>query len=428
MSIWSILFASRLDCQPLILFTPWHQYQCCCLYNHSINVTCFLQYHALLQHQADIYSTTVGSLILTGYSTPLHQQPIHIRESVIFRWKNSYLPSLQQVSKLLTFLGKNLWIKTSPTFYGISGFPKVPQHYKPGPHFEYSFLQFPPSSSPEVIETDVIIVGSGCGGAVTAKNLAEAGHKILVVDKSYYFPPSSLPMSETDGGIHLYENGGVELSDDKSMTVIAGSNWGGGGTINWSASLQTQHFVRKEWAEDRGLKFFATQDFQSCLDTVCARMGVSDKYIRHNHGNEVILEGARKLGLAAKAVPQNTGGAEHYCGHCTLGCGAAQKQGTVVSWLPDAAKAGADFIEGFCVQHVIFENKGGVKTAVGVKGLWTSRNRNGGVDGPLGEKTVREVIVRAKKVVISAGSLWSPILLQNSGLTVRTSPPQVHLS
>jgi len=209
------------------------------------------------------------------------------------------LPTLY---KTFTAVGKNIWMKTSPTFSKLSGFPKVPHHYKPGFIYEYDFLQFPPGDSPGVIETDVVIVGSGCGGGVCAKNLSEAGHRVLVVDKSYYYPPSRLPMSEAEAGIHLFENGGIDVSDDSSMSVIAGSTWGGGGTINWSASLQTQGFVRKEWAEDRGLKFFATEEFQNCLDRVCDQMGVSTDHIRHNHGNRVLLEGARKLGYHAKGM------------------------------------------------------------------------------------------------------------------------------
>jgi hypothetical protein len=223
-----------------------------------------------------------------------------MRTSILDGWRQSYLPPLPTLYKTFTAVGKNLWFKTSPTFSKLSGFPKVPHHYKPGPHYEYDFLQFPPGDSPEIIETDVVIIGSGCGGGVCAKNLSEAGHRVLAVDKSYYYPPSQLPMSETEAGTHLFENGGIEVSDDSSMSIIAGSTWGGGGTINWSASLQTQGFVRKEWAEDRGLKFFGTEEFQNCLDRVCDRMGVSADHIRHNHGNRVLLEGARKLGYHAK--------------------------------------------------------------------------------------------------------------------------------
>lgn len=293
----------------------------------------------------------------------------------------------------------------------------ISSHYEPGPHYEYEFMQFPTGSDPEIVETDVVIVGSGCGGAVCAKNLAGAGNRVLVVDKAYYYPPSQLPMTEENAGVHLFDNGGAIVTDDSSLTVISGSSWGGGGTVNWSASLQTQDYVRKEWARDRGLTFFETAEFQSCLDRVCHRMGVSTDYIRHNHGNEVLLEGSRKLGYHAKAVPQNTGGAEHYCGHCGMGCGAAQKQGPVVSFLPDSAKAGAKFMEGFQVHKVLFQDSNKTK-AIGVEGEWVSRNSRGNVDGPLSERKVRKVIIKAKKVVISCGTLWSPVVLMNSGLKV----------
>jgi hypothetical protein len=260
-------------------------------------------------------STRVGSLALTGYATPFHQQPVHIRHSILKGWQRSYLPPLQLVYKSLTAVMKYLWLKTSPTIGPTVGFPQTPIHGVPGKGFDFKFLQFPAGSHPEIIETDVVIVGSGCGGGVSAKNLAEAGHRVIVVEKSYYFSPEHMPMSQRDANIHLFENGGVMPVDDNSTNVIAGSCWGGGGTVNWCASLQTQWFVRKEWA-NRGLKFFESEKFQDCMDKVCHWMGVSTKYINHNHANRMILEGARKLGYTAKDVPQNTGGQEHYCGYC----------------------------------------------------------------------------------------------------------------
>ncbi|XMA08295.1 hypothetical protein WAI453_001086 [Rhynchosporium graminicola] len=361
-------------------------------------------------------NTRVGCLMLTGYTTPFHLQPIAIREEILERWRLSYLPPLNVVYKSMTSIAKSIWLKTSPTFHKVSGYPPLPHHFKAKSGHKYDFLQFSSGEEPEIVETDVVIVGSGCGGAVCAKNLAEAGHRVLVVEKSYHYPPSQLPMTEEAGGIHLYENGGSIQTDDGSTSIVAGSTWGGGGTVNWSATLQTQNFVRKEWAQDRGLTFFESAEFQTCLDRVCDRMGASTEHIRHNHGNRVLLEGSRKLGYHAKAVRQNTGGAEHYCGHCTLGCGAGEKQGPVVSWLPDAAKAGAEFIEGFTVDRVLFDESSGVKIAAGVKGKWVSRNTNGGVEGPISGRIVREVEIRAKKVILSCGSLWSPLVLLKSGL------------
>lgn len=310
------------------------------------------------------------------------------------------------------------WTKKSAALFPVLGFPRAPVHGKPGKGFDYSFIQFPPGREPAVIETDVIIVGSGCGSGVCAKNVAESGHRVIVVEKAYHYPPEYLPMSKADADVHLFTNGGVDLSDDSSIAVLAGQAWGGGGTVNWSASLQTQGFVRKEWA-DGGLPFFTSSEFQESLDRVCHRMGVSGAHIEHNPTNAFLLEGARKLGYSAKVVPQNTAGKKHYCGYCTLGCGAAEKQGPVVSFLPDAEKAGANFIEGFQTEKVTFENVKGKKVATGVRGLWTSRDSHGGVDGT--DQTTREVVIKAKRVIVSAGTLQSPLLLIRSGL----SNPQI---
>jgi hypothetical protein len=144
-------------------------------------------------------------------------------------------------------------------------------------------------------------------------------------------------------------------------------------------------------------------------------MGVSADHIRHNHANNNILEGSRKLGFSAKAVPQNTGGKEHYCGHCMLGCGSSDKQGPAISFLPDAVRAGAQMVEGFKINNVIFDEEDSTK-AIGVKGVWTARNDTGDFDTD--GRTSKEVIVKAKKVIISSGTLWSPIILSNSGLKV----------
>lgn len=303
----------------------------------------------------------------------------------------------------MTLLGKNIWIKTSPTL-----------HKALGEQYRFEFLQLPPGATPEVIETDVLVIGSGCGAGVCAKNLAESGQKTLVVDKGYHFSSTQFPMPEAAGFQQMFENGGMIQSDDGSIAVMAGATWGGGGTINWSVSLQTQDYVRKEWAEARGLSFFASQEFQECLDRVCERMGVSSNQLSHNHGNQVLLEGARRLGASVKEAPQNTGGHDHLCGRCTLGCASAEKQGPAITWLPDAAKAGATFMEGLQVERILFDDTKSRRKAIGAQGIWISNPQSKSA------KVTREVVIHAKRVILSCGSLWSPVILLNSGLKVCT--------
>lgn len=269
--------------------------------------------------------------------TPIGDQPPRIRESIIQGWGLARLPLLRQLYRSLTMISKQTWIKITPTLPRVLGIPRVPVGMIPGKGHDFEFIQFPPgdTNEPVVLETDVVIIGSGCGGGVSAKNLAEAGHRVIVVEKAYHWTPDHFPMAESNGWNHLFMNGAFISSDDTTVSIIAGQAWGGGGTVNWSASLQTQGFVRREWAS-KGLPFFTSAEFQDSLDRVCERMGVSDKFIQQNRTNQFLIEGARKLGYPHKAVPQNTGGKPHQCGHCTFGCGSV----STGSFLIGLAEAG----------------------------------------------------------------------------------------
>ncbi|KAL1864624.1 hypothetical protein Plec18167_009689 [Paecilomyces lecythidis] len=357
--------------------------------------------------------TRAGSLILTGSPTPFHLLTNEAREQTFRNWETSMISPLRFLYRMLTGIFKKTWVTSSPTLCPVLGFPRVPVNLKPAESFPYEFLQFPSADTPEIIETDVVVVGSGCGGGVAAKNLSETGHRVIVVDKSYHYGAKYFPMGQAEGFAHMLENAGSTTSDDGSTVIVAGSTWGGGGTINWSASLQTQGYVRQEWASN-GLPFFTSMDFQKSLDRVCDRMGVCSERTPHNRSNTTILDGARKLGYSAKAVPQNTGNQEHHCGHCMLGCASNVKQGPAASFLVDAANAGATFMEGFHVDRVFFTDVNGQKVASGVEGTWTSRDSYLGVNGK--DAVKRKVIIKAKRVIVSSGTLNSPLLLQRSGL------------
>lgn len=367
-------------------------------------------------------STSYGSYPLTGYFKPIYELPVEARQAILHSWDNSWLATLKGLAKSMYTLSRKTWVQTSPLWPQLSGYDDLPANYKAGQPAAYSFKQFPRGDEPVELETDVVIVGSGCGGGVCAKVLAEAGQRVLVVDKGYYFPPAQLPMRSDVADTKLFENGGAFSSLDGSIGVIAGSTWGGGGTVNWGVSLQTPAYVRRDWAHNRGLAFFGTDAFQQSLDRVCGFMGVSDAHVRHSHRGQALLDGARALGWAAQVTPHNSGGRDHHCGHCHLGCGAGQKQGPAVSWLPAAARAGAGFVEGFEADRVDFEAFASGKKATGITGTWTSRDASGGTSGPRAERYTRAVVVKAKRVIVAGGTVSSPILLKKSGLAVRGLP------
>ncbi|XEU96007.1 hypothetical protein FSHL1_001292 [Fusarium sambucinum] len=358
-------------------------------------------------------------LPLTSGLTPFRQLSLHDRTLVLNSWRTSYVVTLRVLFKQLSIIGKHVYLRSSSLFNQVVGFPSTPAGWHPVETHPFKFMQFNNSDNHIQLETDVVIVGSGCGAGVVARTLAFAGYRVLVVDKGYHYETPSLPLSQSAGYFHLFEGGGLVASEDGSISTLAGSCFGGGGTVNWSACLQLQNTVRDEWANERGLEFFKSSQFQSHLDSVFERMGVSNESINHNHGNQVLLEGGRRLGYNAKQVPQNTGNCEHQDGYCALGCWMGKKQGPVNGWFPDAADRGAKFISGLRVHKVLFHKRGGKKVAYGVTGTWRPR------DGT--DSTAKSITIKAKRVVISGGSLWSPIILKNSGLTNKHIGRNLHL-
>ncbi len=358
-------------------------------------------------------NTTVGSYVLTGYSSPIHTHDLATRTHIVHSWASVRLPLLRGIYRSMNGLARMSWIATSPTLLQILDFPSIPKHIERNDSYAFAFHDFTSASTPATLSTDVVIIGSGCGAGVVASHLSRAGLKCLILEKSYHFPSTHFPMSSSSAGEHLMENGGMITSDDASTIVLAGSTFGGGGTVNWSASLQPQYAVRQEWATSSGLPHFLSPEFQDCLDTVCDKMGVARSTdpsalanIEHNFANTTLLEGARRLGMAVEVVPQNTGASRrHCCGYCTYGCASTTKQGPANCWFPDAARHGAEFIEGAFVDEVIIDPIS--KVATGVRATWTPRDER---------STTRRLLINAERVVLAAGTLHSPLVLQRSGL------------
>ncbi|KAF4447681.1 hypothetical protein F53441_8827 [Fusarium austroafricanum] len=357
-------------------------------------------------------------LLLTGGFTLFSELSLQDRTLVLNSWRTSSFATLRVLFKQLSIIGKHVYLRSSSLFSQVVGFPSTPTGWRPVETYPFEFIRFNDSENHIQPDTDVVIVGSGCGAGV-ARTIATAGYRVLVVDKGYHFETSSLPLDPDAGYFHLFEQGGLVASEDGSISTLAGSCFGGGGTVNWSACLQLQNTVRDEWADERGLEFFKSSKFQAHLDSVCEHMGVSNKPINHNHGNSVLLEGGRRLGYSVKQVPQNTGHGEHQDGHCALGCWMGQKKGPVNGWFPDAARCGAKFISGLHIDKVVFRERDGKKVAHGVAGIWKSRGDT--------NTTARSITINSKRVVISAGSLCSPIILNNSGLTNKHIGRNLHL-
>ncbi|KND02977.1 uncharacterized protein SPPG_02052 [Spizellomyces punctatus DAOM BR117] len=365
-----------------------------------------------------VLSTGPGCFLLTGSSTPVHRLDRSAREKVVSKLFHSPLAALRALVKsiygmvILNTYGEPKLGKGRNPFLKVIGYPEGPHVERPLPDpadiWRPSFLDLQglvgPNDSEEIrLACDIVVVGSGAGGGVVAGELAQAGHDVLVLEKAFYTHPSELPYTPKASFELLFERSGALGSEDGSMQVLTGNAWGGGTAVNWSASLRLPSKVREEWATKYKLPYFMSLDYANAVDAVCTRVGVSTDAIEHNASNSLLLEGLARLGMPHGVIPQNTDSQSHECGFCCFGCPYGTKQGTHLTFLRDAAESGnARFIEGCTVDRVL--HKGG--RAVGVKGTVIER----------GTGRTRKIMVKAKKVVVSAGSLHSPAILLRSGL------------
>ena len=94
-------------------------------------------------------------------------------------------------------------------------------------------------------DADVIIIGSGFGGAVTACRLAQAGAKVLVLERGQEWGPHNFPRAPADAWFFdvndpVKRHGWFDLRQFPHMSVIAGAGVGGGSLVYANISVEAK--------------------------------------------------------------------------------------------------------------------------------------------------------------------------------------------
>ncbi|HEX7604134.1 MAG TPA: GMC family oxidoreductase N-terminal domain-containing protein, partial [Polyangiaceae bacterium] len=262
--------------------------------------------------------------------------------------------------------------------------------------------------APMRAKVDVVIVGSGAGGAVVARELARAGLSVLVLEEGGHYTPEeygALPPTQSirriarEAGL----NAAVGLGDTPLISVLAGKCVGGSSVLTGGVIFRIPDDILHDWSTNLGLTeltpegldpFFSEMEETVHVETVPESM--------RSRSTQLFVEGAAKLGIPMKSLRRNT----HDCkgaARCNFGCPNRAKMSVDISVLPDAYAAGARVWADALVERV--DITGGV--ARGVRGRF--------LDQETGEPRV-PFDVRARLVVVACGSLHSPLLLRRSGL------------
>ena len=289
-----------------------------------------------------------------------------------------------------------------------------PGPLSPPPQVAKTIAPVTPEGAELVLDADVAIIGSGCGGGVIAGRLSQQGLDVVVLEAGHYLNESDYTMLELPAFQSSYWRGGPQRTADLNVSLLAGAALGGGSSINWMNCLRTTERVRGEWAA-AGLGDVATE-FDRHLDAVSERMSVSGECSDLNPLFERIGEAADRLGWHTQVAKRNVDPARYdpaTAGYVGFGDQSGSKQSTLVTYLQDAYDAGASIVVNTAVERVLVE--GG--RAAGVVGTWTD---------PATGRTAN-VTVNAPRVVVAAGSLESPAVLLRSGIGGPAVGQNLHL-
>ncbi len=259
----------------------------------------------------------------------------------------------------------------------------------PAPHGPLGDTE--PSGAEE--ECDVVIVGSGAGGAVAAATLAEAGLDVIVLEAGEAFDRDSYPADPLEAISQLYRDGGLTIAEGRPrIPVPVGRAVGGTTVVNSGTCFRAPQPVLEEWRRRFGIEWATDLDGAFAEAEELLHVTPLDPE-RMGRNGQLAMEGAAALGASGGPISRNAGNCVQ-CSSCPLGCEIDAKRGMHVSYLPRAVAAGARLRTGIEVDRVLLEDG----RAVGVQ-------------------AERPYSVRARlATIVAGGALGTPELLLRSGL------------
>jgi len=254
------------------------------------------------------------------------------------------------------------------------------------------------------LEADVVIIGTGAGGAAVAARLAEAGLRVVMLEAGSYFLAQDFPTKASESFSKLYEEDGQLAAASPGGTFIplaAGKGVGGTTLINSAMCFRGPEERLEHWADLLDNPRYAPANMARLFDEIDETLHVETTPENESIGgiNSLkTLAGVRALGMEGGMVRRNAPGCLG-CGVCYYGCPVGGK-GSV-----DRNFLGARAFRHDCTVYAD-------TTAVD---LWWEQGRVVGVIGVMRDPETRRsgprIWVRADRTVVSAGAIGTPKFL-----------------
>ncbi len=257
----------------------------------------------------------------------------------------------------------------------------------------------------EQLSADVIVIGSGAGGAAAAYELASRGLAVLIVEEGQYYGRHEFTGNIPEMLKKLYRFLGTTAAIGSGVIPIPiGKSVGGTTTINSGTCMRTPPEVLQQW-QQQGLTALTEAELKPYFEQVEQHIGVNIAEMKYvGPIASVIASGAQLIGLKTlEPLKRNAIGCDGQ-GLCQFGCPSGAKQSTNESLIPKALENGAFMLTGFTATDILWRGNQ-------VIGLNVSGKQSNG--------KVINLTINANHVVIAMGSLLTPQFLTHNGVKNR---------
>jgi choline dehydrogenase-like flavoprotein len=252
-------------------------------------------------------------------------------------------------------------------------------------------------------EADVVIVGTGAGGGVTADILSDFGLRVVLVEEGPLRSSSDFKMREADAYPELYQESAARKTADKAINILQGRNVGGSTTVNWTSCFRTPPATLDYWQNHLGLRQLSVESLDPWFSAMEHKLSVRAWDTPPNANNNVLISGAEKLGINFGHIRRNVKGCWDL-GYCGMACPTNAKQSMLLTTIPAALRRGATLYSRLRAERLRFEGNR-------VSALDCVALSSDGIH-PSGQR----VQLRARHFVIAGGAIGSPALLLRSGV------------
>ena len=219
----------------------------------------------------------------------------------------------------------------------------------------------------------VIIIGSGAGGAIIARELAKNKIPVTIIEKGPYI--------DSKDAFNYYD------SYNDSVDLLTTTCVGGATIVSMSNMVRALDSELHEYGVDISSEYGYVEDLVGVHDLEDSHIG---------KGTQLFLDAGKELGLKTLKMPKAIREKDCIqCGKCAFGCPADAKW-SGKDFIDEAVDDGATFISEAEVTEVIVEDSK-------VKGVKYIKNN------------IEESIF-SDTVILSAGAIGSTLLLRSAGI------------